>query len=143
MSRVSVDLMSHLFLSPEWVDAARAVREKYADQAQQVAVAIRMNQIITDSPFDDDAIEIFVDTSSGVLDLDFGSLDDPDLVVTTDYATARSILVEQDGAAAMQAFFTGRIQVEGDITKMMAMQMAMPADDIAQRISAEIRDITA
>lgn len=135
--------MSHAFLSPEWVSAARAIREKYADEAHEIAVAIRMNQVITDAPFDSETIEIFLDTSSGSLDLDFGALDEPDLVVTTDYATARSILVEQDAAAAMQAFFTGRIQVAGDVTKMMAMQLAMPADDIAQRISSEIRDITA
>lgn len=135
--------MSYEFLSPEWVRAAREIREKYADEASRVTAAIRMNQIITDGPFGDEAIEIFVDTSSGVVELDFGSLAEPDLTVTTDYDTARSILVEQDPAAAMQAFFTGRITVEGDLTKMMAMQMSMPTDDVARQISLEIRDITA
>ena len=135
--------MTYAFLSPEWVSAARAIREKYADEASRVTTSIRMNQIITDAPFGDSAIEIFVDSSSGSVELEFGSLDQPDLIVTTDYETARSILVEQDAAAAMQAFMTGRIKVEGDLTKMMAMQMSMPADDVARQISTEIRDITA
>lgn len=139
----SVAIMSHAFLSPEWISAARSIREKYADEATAVATAIRMNQIITGSPFGAAPIEIFVDTSSGIVELDFGSLDAPDLVVTTDYDTARSILVEQDAAAAMQAFMSGRIKVQGDMTKMMGLQVSMSIDEIAKQISEEIRDITA
>lgn len=139
----SVGGMSHAFLSPEWVSAARAIRHKYAHEASRVTTAIRMNQVITGAPFSDEPVRIFVDTSAGAVELEFGALDEPDLTVTTDYDTARNILVEQDPAAAMQAFMTGRIKVEGDLSKMMAMQMSMPADEIAHQISAEIRDITA
>ncbi|MCB0956837.1 MAG: SCP2 sterol-binding domain-containing protein, partial [Ilumatobacter sp.] len=48
-----------------------------------------------------------------------------------------------DQAAGMQAFMSGKIKVQGDMMKMMAMQTAMPQDDIAKQIATEIKDITA
>jgi hypothetical protein len=38
---------------------------------------------------------------------------------------------------------SGRIKVEGDITRIMALQMSVPQDDRADIVAAEIRDITA
>ena len=58
--------------------------------------------------------------------MELGELDDPDLTMTTDYATARKIFVDQDQAAGMQAFMSGKIKVQGDMMKMMALQTAMP-----------------
>ena len=66
----------------------------------------------------------------------------PDLTMTTDWDTARKIFVEQDQAAGMQAFMAGKIKVQGDMMKMMAMQTSMPNDDIAKQIATEIKDIT-
>ena len=40
--------MPYPFLSTEWMDAAKAIREKYADQASPITVSVRMNQVITD-----------------------------------------------------------------------------------------------
>jgi putative sterol carrier protein len=74
--------------------------------------------------------------------MDLGSLDSPDVTVTTDYDTARQLFVEQDPAASMQAFMSGKIKVEGDITKVMAMQMGLPNDQRAAEVAAEIRNIT-
>jgi hypothetical protein len=62
--------------------------------------------------------------------------------VTTDYATARAIFLEQDPQAGMQAFLSGKVKVEGDMTKMMQMQIAMPKDDLAEQVAAEIMAIT-
>jgi len=135
--------MSHPFLSDEWMAAAAAIREKYADQATKVTTSIRMNQVITDAPFGDGPITLFLDTSSGDVVMDKGALDTPDLTVTTDYDTARKIFVDQDQAAGMQAFMSGKIKVQGDMMKMMAMQTSMPQDDIAKQIATEIKDLTA
>ena len=44
---------------------------------------------------------------------------------------------------AWQAFMAGKIKVQGDMMKMMAMQTGMPADDIAKEIAAKIKGITA
>ncbi|MCB0999179.1 MAG: SCP2 sterol-binding domain-containing protein [Acidimicrobiales bacterium] len=139
--------MSHEFLSPAWMEAARGIREKYAAQATKVTTSIRMNQVITDVPESvndgETTLKTFMDTSSGDVVMDLGELEGADLTVTTDYATAYKLFVEQDQAAGMQAFMAGKIKVQGDMMKMMAMQTSMPQDDIAKTIAQEIKEITA
>ena len=138
--------MSHPFLSSSGMEAARAIREKYADQATKVTTSVRMNQVITDVPAEvgsDGVVKVFMDTSSGDVVMDLGELDAADLTVTTDYDTARKLFVEQDQAAAMQAFMAGKIKVQGDMMNMMAMQTSMPQDDVAKTIAEEIKGITA
>jgi hypothetical protein len=135
--------MPHPFLSDEWMDAAKAIRAKYEGQTGKVAQSIRVNQVITDVPFGDGTVNSFIDTSSGDVVMDLGSLDAPDVTVTTDYATAKSLFVDQDQAAAMQAFMTGKIKVQGDMMKMMALQTAMPTDEASKAIAEEIKTITA
>ena len=134
--------MSHQFLSDEWMAAAAAIREKYADQATKVTSSIRMNQVITDVPFGDGSVNLYLDTSSGDVVMEKGALDTPDLTLTTDWETARKIFVDQDQAAGMQAFMSGKVKVQGDMMKMMAMQTSMPNDDIAKQIAEEIKGIT-
>jgi SCP-2 sterol transfer family. len=134
--------MSYPFLSAEWMDAAKAIREKYADQSAAVAISVRMNQVITDMPFGDGDMRVYLDTSSGSLVMETGELETPDLTLTTDYDTARKIFVDQDQAAGMQAFMAGKIKVQGDMMKMMAMQTSMPQDDVAKTIASEIKEIT-
>jgi putative sterol carrier protein len=119
--------MSHPFLSSAWMDEARAIREKYAAEAAKVTASIRMNQVITDVPESvgsGDTIRAFMDTSSGDVVMELGELEAPDLTLTIDYDTARKIFVEQDQAAGMQAFMSGKIKVQGDMMKMMAMQIS-------------------
>ena len=75
--------------------------------------------------------------------MDLGSLDDADVTVTTDYDTAKAIFVSRTRRPGMQAFMTGKIQVQGDMMKLMAMQTAMPTDEASQKIAEEIKAITA
>lgn len=135
--------MSYAFLSPEWIEAAKAVRAKYADEAAKVSTIIRLNGVVTETPFGKEPLSVQLDTSSGIVHLDLGLLDNPDLTITTDYDTARKIFVEQDQAGAMQAFMGGRIKVQGDMMKLMALQTQMPADEVAKGIAGEINDLTA
>ena len=139
--------MAFPFLSEEWMDAAKAIRAKYQDQAPKITAVIRINQVITDVPFGDGTVKSFMDTSSGEMVMDLGELPDADATVTTDYATAKAIFVNQDQAAGMQAFVSGKIKVTGDMMKVMGMQTAIPqtgdAATIALAIAAEIKAITA
>ena len=135
--------MPYPFLSTEWMDAAKTIREKYAEQASPITISVRMNQVITDVPFGDGEVKLFLDTSSGSLVMESGELESPDLTLTTDYDTAKKVFVDQDQAAGMQAFMAGKIKVQGDMMKMMAMQTSMPQDDVAKKVAAEIKDITA
>ena len=133
--------MTHPFLSDEWMAAARAIRDKHADGAPPVPYQIRMNQIVTDVPFGDGTLKTFLDTSTGAIVMEKGELANADVTVTTDYETARKIFVEQDQQASMQAFFAGKIKVQGDMTKLLSMQAA-PADDLAKVVAEEIKGIT-
>lgn len=135
--------MTHPFLSDEWMQAAKAIRQKYADQATKVSQSIRLNQVITGVPFGDGTVNSYLDTSSGDIVMELGELDSPDVTVTTDYDTAKKLFVEQDQAAGMQAFMSGKIKVQGDMMKMMALQTAMPQDEVAKTIAEEIKAITA
>jgi len=134
--------MTFPFLSEEWMAAARAVREKYADQATKVTTSIKMNQVITDVPFGEGTVKVYLDTSSGDAVMEYGEMESPDLTVTTDYETARQVFVDQNQAAGMAAFIAGKVKVQGDMMKMMALQAAMPRDEIAFKISTEIKNLT-
>ena len=133
--------MPNKFLSDEWIAEAKKIREEFAGQGTPPAHAVRMNQIVTDVPFGDGTINAHMDTSGGDMDFDLGHLDSPDLTVTLDYATAKAILVDGNPQAGMQAFMAGKIKVQGDMTKLMAMQSGT-ADPTAAEVAAAISDIT-
>jgi putative sterol carrier protein len=93
-------------------------------------------------PFGEGSMDAHIDTTGGEMSLDQGHLDGPDLTVTVDYATAKAIFIEQDQQASMQAFMGGKIKVQGDLTKMMAMQTVQP-DPVQVEMASKIADITA
>ena len=134
--------MTYPFLSEEWMNEARSIRNKYADQVPDVAASIRINQVTTDVPFGDGTIHSYIDTSTGTLMMELGDLDDPDATITIDYDTAKAMFVDQDQAVAMQAFMSGKIVVQGDMMKMMALQTAMPTTEVSQKIAEEVKAIT-
>ncbi len=129
------------FLSSEWLAASQQIRAEYADTLAAPAHSVRMNQVITEVPFGSGTIDAHLDTSDGKANMDLGHLDGPDLTVTLDYATAKAILVEGNPQVGMQAFMAGKIKVQGDMTKMMAMQQGTP-DPVALEVAAKIQAIT-
>lgn len=138
------------FLSDEWLRETRKIREEFRQRVPEIPVSVRMNQVVHEVPFGEGTIRAYVDTSSGRLEMDTGELDSPDLTVTLSYSTAKAILVDGDAQAAMNAFLSGRIKVDGDITKMIALQTAgagtgMPppnANPAAVEMVERIRSIT-
>jgi putative sterol carrier protein len=129
------------FLSPQWVEAAKTIREDYRGKIAPTAHVMRLNQVITEVPFGDGTINAHVDTTTGELEMELGHLEGPDLQVTLDYATAKAIFVEGNPQAGMQAFMAGKIKVEGDVTKLMAMQ-ATPLDPTTLELAGRIKEIT-
>ena len=120
----------------------KAIRERYAGQTGTVNLAVKVNQVVTGVPFGEGTVETHIDTSSGDVVMEFGKLDDADVTVTTDYDTARILYVDQDPAAGMQAFMTGKVTVQGDMMKLMALQTAMPQDEVSRQIGDEVKAIT-
>ena len=110
------------FLSAEWMDEAKKIREEYRGKTQPMAHKIKMNQIITDVPFGEGTVNAYMDSSSGEMEMEKGQLDDAEVTVTVDYATAKAIFVDQNPQAGMQAFMQGKIKVEGDMSAAMQLQ---------------------
>ncbi len=132
------------FLSEEWIGEVR----KLGDEARaegggaQIPHQVKMNQVITDVPFGSGTIEAHMDTSSGEMQMEMGHLESPDLTVTLDYETAKAIFVDGNPQAGMQAFMAGKVKVQGDMTKLMAMQAA-PPDAKAQEFAEKVKEMTA
>ena len=137
--------MTHEFLSEEWIDAALALGREYIDQVPTPEQSITMNQIITEAPFSTTSIEMHLDTSHGVPLIDRGHREDADVTITIDYVTAKTLFVNGDQTEAMQAFMTGKIMVEGDVAKLLAMQAAAAVRtalqlEVAERLKGITRD---
>lgn len=132
------------FLTDEWLEQAKAIREEYRGKAGAPPHQMKMNLNVKDCPDGvgtDGVVEAHMDTTGDDVEMDMGHLDDPQLTVTLPYEVAKAILVDGNPQAGMQAFMSGQIQVTGDMTKLMAMQSGA-VDPVQAEISAKIKEIT-
>lgn len=127
------------FLSPEWVDAAVAIRDDYAADAPADLPAIRLNLVVTEVPFGAGTAEASIDTSEGSTIPRLGTVADADATVTLDYRTAHALLIQRDPEAAMMAFMMGQIRVDGDLAKVLALQQ-LDAPNATRAVVAEAHD---
>ena len=58
-----------------------------------------------------------------------GSSANAKTTLNMDAETLRKVFLEFDMAAAMQAFMTGKIKVQGDMSQLMALQTAKPSQE--------------
>jgi putative sterol carrier protein len=140
-------MATYAFLSPEWIEAARHIRDEGLtalndEGVGSITTEVRMNLVVEEVPFESGTLDAHVDTSLGVLEIDLGHLDGHDVKVSLDYATAKAILIDGDSQAGMQAFMAGRLRVEGDMSKLLAFQSAPPSERQVE-FAEKIRSITA
>ena len=112
---------AYLFLSDEWIEAARGLHAEYADRVSPPEEVVRLNVTVVDAPFGDGEILGHLDTTEGSIIPQLGHLDGPDLSVRVPYEVARQMLVDQQYENLMIAFMSGEIEVEGDVTLMMSL----------------------
>ncbi len=132
------------FLSQDWIEQAKAIREEYRGKAGDPPHAMKMNLNVKECPDgvgDDGLVEAHIDSTGEEMDMDLGHLEAPELTVTLPYEVAQAILVEGNPQAGMQAFMSGKIVVTGDMTKLMAMQNGA-VDPVQLEIAGRIKDIT-
>jgi putative sterol carrier protein len=132
--------MPYDFLSDEWVAEARKIRAEFKHLMPPVTNPVRINLVVNEVP-DSGSIDAHVDTSSGDLDIERGHLESAELTVTLDYETAKALLVEGNPQAAMSAFMAGKIRIDGDMSKLMAMQGTAALGDTTE-LASRIRAIT-
>ncbi len=127
------------FLSEEWFAQVRRLHEAY-DDAVPPAAAIRMNLMIQETPFGGD-LPMHMIAEEGQADWGEGHLDDADVTLILGYETARDIFVGGNPQAAIDAFMTGKIIMQGDISKLMEMQLAPPGPR-APELARAMQEIT-
>jgi hypothetical protein len=125
--------MSHTFLSDSWFDAAHKLREEAGDIGGDPNLQI--NLVVTGGPEGDKELHM----ANG--EFGQGLVDGAPTKLTVPFDVAKATFVEGNQQAAMQAFMSGQVKVEGDMTKIMAMQSQAPSQ-AAQDFAAKIREIT-
>ena len=123
------------WLSQEWLDESKKLAES---QPERPGASARMQYVVTGGPEGDKELHV----ANGAFAT--GLLDSAPTKLTVPYQVAKDMFVKGDQSAAMQAFMSGQIKVEGDMTKLMAMQSqggGNPAD--AAALQEKLRAITA
>ncbi len=118
------------FLSDAWIEAVQKITEESAEEVQQAAsgaapgIDLKLNQTVTDVPESAGGGEkkLHMIISGGKFEWGLNHIDDADATIITDYETAKQIFVANDPQAGMQAFMAGKLRIEGDMTKLMALQ---------------------
>jgi putative sterol carrier protein len=134
-------MSKHAFLTEDWVNAVKEIREGFEGTVAPPAHKVRMNLVITDVPHGEGTVEAHMDSSGDEMVMELGHLTDPELTVTLPYDVAKGIFIEGNPQAGMQAFMAGKIKVQGDMTKLMAMQSGT-VDPAAAELAAKIAEIT-
>ena len=128
--------MGHKFLSDSWFDEVNKLREAAAIEVPDAMKDLVINVAVSGGP--DGDVEAHM-AKGGLLK---GLADDAPTKLKIPYDVARKMMVDGDQSAAMQAFMSGQIQVEGDMTKLMSMQGGGPPSDAAKKLEEQIRAIT-
>jgi len=128
--------MAHDFLSDEWMDAIEALRGE-APEPPAATKDLVINLVVPDTPFG--AREAHM--AGGQFER--GLHDSAPTKLTVPYEVAKSVFIAGDQQAAMQAFMSGQIKVEGDMTKLMAMQSAGAPSPEQVAFQEKIKGLTA
>lgn len=123
------------FLSQEWFNKVAELRAAAGDidLPPEIAESV-INVTLTDR---DEGNKVHI------VGGDFKSAHAEDASVTLGISSelAKKLFLEMDMQAGMQAFFAGEIKVEGDVTKLMALQNYTP-DSKQKELMSQIIAIT-
>jgi|SRR5581483_2048057 len=128
--------MPYTFLSDEWIDAV----EKLRDHAPEPPAALKdliINVVVQGGPNGDRDMHM----NGGQFER--GHADAAPTKLTVPYDVAKALFIEGNPQAAMQAFMSGQIKVEGDMSKLMMMQSAgMAPSSEQQAFQQQLQELT-
>ncbi len=127
--------MTHPFLSEPWFHAVEELRDEQPAPPSAMADLV-VNITVNGGPDGD------VDAHLAAGMFDRGHVEGAPTTLTVPYETAKKLFVEGDQSAAMQAFMSGQIKVEGDMTKVMALQ-SVPTTPEQEAFQLRLRELTA
>ncbi|MPW44307.1 SCP-2 sterol transfer family protein [Acinetobacter guerrae] len=111
------------FLTDDWFSTVDQLTAEAGDLNLPPALAnLAINLVVTDA------------NGNSELALDGGKIQkglssNAKTTLNMDAETLRKVFLEFDMAAAMQAFMTGKIKVQGDMSQLMALQTAKPSQE--------------
>lgn len=105
------------FLSDAWFSQVEKIRAEHGDPpASGPMASVDLNIVVTSGPDGERQVHL----TGGNFGL--GALPSASTKLTVPYDLAKKLFIDADMAAAMPAFMSGQIKVEGDMSKLMAMQ---------------------
>lgn len=132
---VTVHRMKSRFLSDAWFSQVEQLIAAAGDlHIPDAMKAVEVNVTIT-SPDGDIPVSI----KDGAMARGHRPTAVTSLTLSAD--VARKIFVEGDAAAGVQAFLTGEIKAEGDLSKLVAMQTVEPSE-AQKQLTRRIAEIT-
>lgn len=125
------------FLSESWFSEVDKIRAEAGEIPVPEAIQkIKLNIVVTEHPEGEKQMHM----EAG--EFKQGLLDDAPTKLIVPFPVAVAIFVHRDQAAGMQAFMSGQVKVEGDMSVMMQMQAAGPPSPQAQALQDRIKEIT-
>ena len=134
----------HKFLSDSWITEAQRIGAEYGDDLPTPEIQTVINVVVNDIEHREDGTLLGrLDTSTSEPVVEVGHADNAEATVTIGYETAKLVFLTPDPAALMQEFMAGKIVVEGDVTKLLALQSnpTEPDPDV-MALYKEIQEMT-
>jgi hypothetical protein len=128
--------MPNPFLSDAWLDEAQKLGAE-APAPTGPAADLVLNIVVPDTPDGERQLNM----KGGKFEK--GLVDEAPTKVTIPFDVAKAMFIDGNPQAAMQAFMAGQIKVEGDMTKLMAMQSAGGPTPEQAAFQQKLKDITA
>ena len=125
--------MSNKFLSDAWFNEL----ENLKAQAGSIEVPAALQGLSINVGVKQDGQEIPMSLHNGVLTKGFQA--DAPTTMHLPADLAMRIFIDNDSSAGMQGFMSGQITVEGDMSRLMSLQMVTPSDsqkDLLAKIKA-------
>lgn len=123
------------FLSDAWFDEIDKLRPEMPPPAAAMA-DLKLNVTVAGGPEGDKEVHL----QAGAFGK--GHVDGAPTKLTVPFDTAKQMFVQGNQQAAMQAFMSGQIKVEGDMTKLMSMQAAGAPSAEQQAFQERLKAIT-
>lgn len=129
--------MKYKFLSAEWFDKVNELKSAAGDLQVPPAMSdLVINITVTGTDFGD----VDITLAAGMIEK--GHAANAPTKMTLPVDLAHRLFIENDQSAGMQGFMSGQIKIEGDMSKLMAMQTVQPS--AAQKdLQKQILEVTA
>ena len=125
--------MSFEFLSDEWFAKVKEIRDAAGDvEAPAVLADLTINITVSGDAGDKELALV-----GGMIEEGHQADAPTTMILPADLA--KRIFIEGDQSAGMQGFMSGQIRIEGDMSKLMALQTAQPSaaqQDLMKQILA-------